>query len=271
MNTIINYNELWRILHQRRRSEGVDWDKRAHSFFKAVSGNNEAEKVIPSLNLTNSDTVLDMGAGTGRFAVPMAKCAAHLTALEPSAKMASYLEKSMEDAGLSNYTIVRKRWEDVKIGEDIPVHDVVFASNSLGFPDLADGLKKLDEAAGKAVHILWFAGPERHQMDPELKSRLGRENEKGFWPDYIFIAQVLHDMGIYANIEVHPTRTEHRYENLEEAVSWWAERGDISPDEIPILKEHLSEKLTHTDDGHLVVQRNGWRARIWWEKENRAE
>lgn len=271
MNAIINYNELWRILHQRKRAEGVDWDKRAHSFFKAVSGNNEAKNVIPSLNLTNADTVLDMGAGTGRFAVPMAKCTAHLTALEPSAGMASYLKKSMEEAGLSNYTIVSKRWEDVEIGQDIPVHDVVFASNSLGFPDLAAGLKKLDESARKAVHILWFAGPERHPLDPELKKRLGMQEEKGYWPDYIVITHVLHDMGIYANVEVLPTRNEHRYENLDEAVSWWAERGDISPDKIPILKEYLSESLTHTDDGHLVMQKNGWRARIWWTKENHAE
>ncbi|MDX8551236.1 class I SAM-dependent methyltransferase [Methanospirillum sp. J.3.6.1-F.2.7.3] len=271
MNPIINYNELWRILHQRRRAGGQDWDKRAHSFFKAVSGNNDAEKVIPSLNLTDSDTVLDMGAGTGRIAVPMAKYAAHVTALEPSSGMASCLEKSMEEEGLSNYTLVRKRWEDVKIGQDIPVHDVVFASNSLGFPDLADGLKKLDAAARKAVHILWFAGPQRHPMDPELKKRLGREEERDFGPDYIFIAQVLHDMGIYANVEVHPTRTVHRYENLDEAVAWWEERGDISPEEKPILREFLSEKLNCTVDGHPVMQRNGWRARIWWEKENRAE
>ncbi len=271
MTGIIQYNELWRILHQKKKSGGVDWDKRAHSFFRAVSGSNEAENLIPSLRLKETDTILDMGAGTGRFAVPFARYVRHVTALEPSVEMASYLEKGMKEAGLSNYNVVSKRWEDVVIGKDIPVHDIVFASNSLGFSDLAGGLEKLDASAKRAVHLLWFAGPERHPMDPELKQRLGRPNEPAFQPDYIFIAHVLHDMGIYANIQIDPINTRHRYENLDEAVLWWSERGDISPDEIPLLRTFLSEKLEHTDDGHLVMQRNGWRARIWWEKENRAE
>ena len=83
--------------------------------------------------------------------------------------MASYLKQGMAKAGLSNYSVVSKRWEDVEVGKDIQVHDIVFASNSLGFPNLADGLKKLDAAAKRAVHILWFAGPDRHPMDEELK------------------------------------------------------------------------------------------------------
>lgn len=271
MRSIIQYNELWRVLHQKKRSGGVDWDKRAHSFFRTVSGSTEAETLLPSLNLTDSDTVLDMGAGTGRFAIPFARFVRHVTALEPSVEMGSYLEKGMKEAELTNYSIVRKRWEDVEIGKDIPVHDIVFASNSLGFSDLAKGLEKLDAVAKKAVHLLWFAGPERHPMDPELKKRLGRENDSAFQPDYIIIAHVLHDMGIYANIRIDPIKTRHRYDNLEEAVMWWSERGDISPDEIPILRTFLSEILERTDDDRLVMQRSRYRARIWWEKENCAE
>lgn len=270
MNGIINYNELWRLLHQRKHSGGVEWDKRAHSFFRAVSGSEEAGRVIPLLGLRATDTVLDMGAGTGRFAVPMAREVSHLTALEPSTGMGSYLEKGMQEAGLSNYSWIRKRWEDIEIGRDIPVHDVVFASNSLGFPDIAAGLKKLDEAARRSVHILWFAGKTRHPMDHGLAERLGRENQEGVWADYLVILHVLHDLGIYANVMVEPVKNTHTYDDLDEAVSWWGERYALSEDEIPILREYLAETLIPVGDGRLSLTRGGWRARIWWEKEPSA-
>jgi SAM-dependent methyltransferase len=271
MISLVNYNELWCLLHQKRRGSGADWDKRASSFFRAVSNSSEAEEVIPTLNLLPTDTVLDMGAGTGRFAVPFAKHVSHLTAVEPSLGMAAFLEQGMSNAGLTNYSIVRKRWEDIQVGEDIPLHDVVFASNSLGFHDLAGGLLKLDAAAKRSVHILWFAGPDRHPMDEELRNRLGHSPYDSFGPDYIFIAHVLHDMGIYANIQVDRMKTTHTYESLDEAVSWWTERKNIEPDQVPVIREYLAEKLIPSDNGRLSMPRNGWRAHIWWNKETCAE
>lgn len=267
MNGLFNYNELWRVLHSRRRGSTVDWDKRASSFFKAISKNNEAEAVIDTLNLSETDTVMDMGAGTGRFAVPIAMRVSHLTAVEPSKGMVSFLNEGMQKAGLTNYSVVQKRWEDVEIGDDIPIHDVVFASNSLGFPDLAEGLKKLDSAARRSVHILWFAGPERHPLNPELLKRLGRDEKPPIGPDYLLIVNVLHDMGIYANVSIERTNTDHVFDDLDEAVTWWSERGDIDPNQEPIVREYLSETLVSTDEGQLLMKRQGWRARIWWEKE----
>nr|WP_319540674.1 methyltransferase domain-containing protein [uncultured Methanospirillum sp.] len=266
MMDLINYNEIWRIVHQNDRSKGVDWDKRATSFFKRVSRSEEPQKVISALNLKKTDSVLDMGAGTGRFAVPIANHVSHLTALEPSSGMSSYLEKGMQDAGLTNYTLIRKRWEDVIVNQDIPLHDVVFASNSLGFSDLSAGLMKLDAAAKRAVHILWFAGKERHPMDPDLAMRLGRDGKGRFWPDYLFIMNVLHNIGIYANVSVEPIVTNQVFEDLDDAVSWLSDLNNIEPDKISIIREYLSETLKKTNDGHLSMSRSGWRARIWWEK-----
>lgn len=268
MIPLVNYNELWSLLYQKKSGSGVDWDKRAPSFFRAVSNSNEADEIIPAMDLLPGDTVIDMGAGTGRFAIPLAKHVSHVTAIEPSSGMASYLKQGMADAGLSNYSVVSQKWEDIEVGKDIQVHDVVFASNSLGFPDLAAGLKKLDEAAKRAVHILWFAGPDRHPMDEELKIRLGYKPGDSFGFDYIVIAHVLHDMGIYANIRVDPIKSMHTYDSLDEAVTWWAERRDIEPEKIPVIRDYLKEKLIPLDNGRLSMPRKGWRAHLWWEKGN---
>jgi SAM-dependent methyltransferase len=268
MTAIVNYNELWRLLRQRQRGRTVDWDRRAASFHRAVAGTSaEVEAQVCALGLRPTDTVLDMGAGTGRFAVPLARYAAHVTALEPSAGMLAYLKQGMADAGLSNYSVVHRRWEDAEVGRDFPVHDIVFASNSLGFDDLAAGLEKIDAAARRAVHLFWFAGRERHPMDAELLRRLGRNEQERYSPDYLFIVNVLHGMGIYANVSVEKATSRQIYDTPDDAVAWWCERNDISSSETEILRTYLAETLEPTDDGRFATMRTGWRARIWWEKE----
>lgn len=272
MTSIVNYNELWRFLRQRQRGRTVNWDQRAASFYRAVAGTSaEVEEQIGALNLLPTDTVLDMGAGTGRFAVPMARYVSHVTALDPSPGMLAYLEEGMAQAGHTNYSVVRRRWEDVDVGRDVPVHDVVFASNSLGFDDLRAGLEKIDAAARRAVHLLWFAGNERHPMDAELLRRLGRDKEARFTPDYLFLVNILHAMGIYANVSVKRVTNRRIYETVDAAALWWFERGDFSPEEEKILHSYLAEILEPTGDGRFAENRTAWRTHIWWEKEGSEE
>ncbi|MFA5396098.1 MAG: class I SAM-dependent methyltransferase [Methanogenium sp.] len=269
MIPIVNYNELWRLLQQRQGGRSKDWDKRAASFHQATSRSSaEIEEQIDALNLLPTDTVLDMGAGTGRFAVPMARRVSHVTALDPSTGMLAYLEEGMAQAGLSNYSVVLKRWEDVVVGQDIPVHDVVFASNSLGFEDLATELEKINAAARRAVHILWFAGETRHPMDAELLCRLGRDREARFSPDYLYIVNILHAMGIYADVSIKKVLSRRIYDTVDDAVVWMLERDDFSSEEVVILRTYLAETMEPMDDGRFADYRTGWRAHIWWEKED---
>ena len=267
MIPIVNYNELWRLFWQPRKGRTTDWDKRASSFHQATSRTStEIEEQIDALNLLPTDTVLDMGAGTGRFAVPMARQVSHVTALDPSAGMLAYLEEGMTQAGYSNYSVVRKRWEDIVVGQDILVHDVVFASNSLGFDDLAAALEKINAAARRAVHLLWFAGETRRPMGAELLRRLGRDRETRFSPDYLYIVNILHAMGIYADVSIKKVMNRRIYDTVDDAVLWMSERDDFSPEEVEILRTYLAETMEPMEDGRFTEYRTGWRAHIWWEK-----
>jgi len=272
MIDFVDYNLIWRMMRKRAPSRSFDWDKLAASFNETFSGtSDETEEVVQSLNLLPTDTVLDMGAGTGRYTVPLSKNAAHVTALEPSKGMLAYLEENMNNAGQTNYSVVNKTLEEVTVGTDIQMHDVVFASNSLGFDDLRAGLEKLNALARRTVHILWFAGPTRHIPEPGVMKILGAEMADMSPPDYLTIVHVLHSMGIYPNVSVEKRTNEQRYDSLDEAADFWTKKGNYSEEIQDRVREYMREALIPDDDGRFHTETANYPVRIWWNTEDYSD
>ena len=75
--------------------------------------------------LVGEDTeVLDVGGGAGRLALPLATRARHVTVVDPSEDSVELLKSRMEEAGLTNVTVVNEPWEDA----DVPPADIVLCS-----------------------------------------------------------------------------------------------------------------------------------------------
>nr|WP_054858353.1 hypothetical protein [Methanobacterium formicicum] len=95
---------------------------------------------------------------------------------------------------------------------------------------------------------------------------LGRESHRH--PDYIYVYNILHDLGIYANVEMLESNTRNYYSNVEEALDRLRWRiGDLNKDEESILREYLEENMIKTTDGTITYS-NGkadW-VLIWWKK-----
>ena len=90
MPGIINWDELWKATHaggfHHHGRDGQDlashWDSKARGFNKRVMKDPErATNQVATLGLLSHETVLDVGAGTGRLAIPMARIARSGTAL----------------------------------------------------------------------------------------------------------------------------------------------------------------------------------------------
>ena len=162
----MNAARRWRGLVQARTAEterldpGRDvtgaafWDSRARRFAARLTV--EAAATDPFLrrvrrSVGRRTTVLDIGAGSGRFALALAPSVREVTAVDPSPAMLRMLRAQARSRGIANVRCVEGRWEDV----DVAPADVAFSSFVVTLvADAPRFLAKLDAAAGRRAWLL---------------------------------------------------------------------------------------------------------------------
>lgn len=270
MPGIINWDEMWKATHAGGfHHHGKDlvshWDSKAKEFNKRVMKHKEwAESQVAKLGLSPAETVLDVGAGTGRLAIPMARVAKSVTALDQSAGMLACLQENMRAEGLENIQCLQKSWQDMGEG-DIEQHDVVLSSNSLGVYDLKEALAKMDSLAKRAVYIFTFTD---HKRDDGFKEflRRGKHGRHDHGPaGYLVIYNLLADMGIYADIKIMDWQSNEHYASLDDAVTEWKQMHEVPAEKEPDLREFLSQRLEKDEVG-LCMHRHHKQAMISWQK-----
>ena len=272
----IDWNEVWRSRMETstalKRNRGCSdfWDNRERAKKRATpSAGDDCERVrwvTSSLPVTPGSRVLDIGAGTGAIAIPLALRAAAVTAVEPAQAMRDVMERAVREAGIDNITVVGRHWEETDLQRDLDApYDIVFASFSLGMPNLKEAIKKMNEVCSGTVAVFHFAGlPYWEQIMLEIWPRLhGVPYFPGPKADVIF--NLLYRMGIYPNVSV--SSDEHRLivPDLDAGVD--ALRGRLlvgTPEQEDILREYLAARLVR-EDGGLVLRHRVHRACIRWE------
>jgi hypothetical protein len=71
-------------------------------------------KLLPFVmdQLTGCSSVIDIGAGSGFFAIPAAACGYSVTAVEPSEEMAGMMQKIYSESGSGSLSINLSTWEN---------------------------------------------------------------------------------------------------------------------------------------------------------------
>ncbi|UCF98914.1 MAG: methyltransferase domain-containing protein [Spirochaetaceae bacterium] len=148
------------------RAEVERWNSRASSYAEhSESEESQARRdwILAWLEqagaFRKSYRVLDIGAGPGNFAIPFARKAAEVVAVEPAQAMVSILEHKIQSQGLNNIRILPKIWEDVDLAAQgwKGAFDLVFASMSpgIGNPDM---LEKMNAASRAFCYLSGWSG-----------------------------------------------------------------------------------------------------------------
>jgi SAM-dependent methyltransferase len=138
------------------------WDSRAADFAaKAHSAEARQESLdfLQRFCWNSAETVLDVAAGPGTFAIPLARLVKEVTVTDFSASMLEQLQTQAAAERVANLRQIHGRWLDI----DPPgVFDTVLCLNSLGVistdashqPQLARALKRLRDACGQRLIML---------------------------------------------------------------------------------------------------------------------
>lgn len=276
----IDYIRRWRDIVVARRKqhdaacarEGRTtedyWARRAqdfHRFAREASrqGDPLVERMLP--HLRPEDVVLDVGAGTGRHALLLARHARRVIALDPSPAMLRFLRQDAAAEGLTNVEVIEGSWPEA--AERTPRADIVLSAHVL-YPieEVVPFLRALDGHAERLCFLQlmvwqpWFDQLglwEAVHGEPRLPQ-----------PTYIDAVNVLHQLGCYANVAIDRARTPRFFDGLDEAVERMAESVAVGDDRErrARLRQVLATRLEPTADGRLAHPVREWPlATLWWE------
>jgi ubiquinone/menaquinone biosynthesis C-methylase UbiE len=132
-----------------------------------------SNEALLQLELKPGESVLDVAAGTGSFALAAAGAGGNVLATDFAPGMVSRLRERIENEGLSNITA------DVMDGQNLELSDSSYdvAASIVGvifFPDIARGLSELKRVlkpSGRCAVVCW-GDPDKFEMMGYLKKAI---------------------------------------------------------------------------------------------------
>jgi SAM-dependent methyltransferase len=264
------YAELWRDLvgHSAgdpARSEErmmARWRKRARaSDYTGERRRRDRDDPLMQFvlgRLEGEDTVLDVGAGIGRWSIPMAKRCRKVTALDKLDPMLEILRENTSRENLGNIEIVQGDWHEI----DLEPHDYVLSSHAVyASPDIVGYARKMESLANKACYLVMRV-PKHDGVLGELSARI-----HGCWhdsPNFPVGYNALLQAGIVGHVIPEETgRVWHdgSLENARDRVKRHLRLGSDEHD--GAIMEALKERLSFRDGEYWWPD---WMrsALVWW-------
>ena len=157
----------------REVPDGADFYGPVTSMFRSDPDRTDDPQLDVLLGLARPDeTWLDIGAGAGRFALPLARRVRRVIAVDPSDGMLAALRESMADSGIANVEVRHGRWPsawDERSGAPLDADVALMAHVGYDIEEIAPFLDAMEAAAARlCVAVL---------MDRQPSSSID-----AFWP-----------------------------------------------------------------------------------------
>ena len=207
-------------------------------------------------------TVLDVGAGAGRLALPLALQCRHVVAVEPSESMGSVFRQQAEENSIRNVTLVHATWEDAEVE---PADFVLCVHVVYTVREVERFVKKLEAHARERVLVVLFKAPPQSQMYSLWK--LIHSEDRLPLPGLPEFETILKELGIDYRVEMLSTSESRGYDSPEQAVDLLSERLYLAPkSEKQRLLERLLPDLLVEHDGAFRIRdaRPLEPALVWW-------
>lgn len=263
-------------VRKRRRHTETEmiemWNNRAKDFAENTNRNNgqkRRQRVLDFLEqegaLQEGFKVLDIGAGPGNFAIPIARIASQVTALEPAPEMVKILRERAATENLKNIEIMQRTWQEVDVEKEglVGQFDLVFASMTPGVQD-PETLEKMIKASKGYCYLSGFSGHRWGQAYRELWKFFYNEDVGDSPGDIFYPFGLLYSMGYRPSFRftTHQRVHEHTIEKATEIILKFFERYmDISAEAKKEIEDYV---LKHAENGIFRQKINGCSGMMVW-------
>ena len=231
------------------------WAGRAALFTRGID--DPAASPPPGLEaiverLERHHTLIDVGAGAGRYAVPISRTVRHVTLVEPSPAMARLAREQLEQLGRDNWTLVEQRWLQAD-GLD-PASAVLFANVLNPHEDIEDWM---DRALSLARGWLFIVHGSIPDVTPHMQrvARALHGEERVPQPGISDLIPALYDMDIYPDVVMSERRFARSYTDVDQATREIASTLLIEPSEEALrhIRELIEPDLRARADGRVAL------------------
>jgi SAM-dependent methyltransferase len=245
-----------------RRAQSTDHVERARQRFKDDPRRSD-DPVVNLLAgwLTPDSTVLDVGGGAGRYALPLALRSKHVTVVDPSPSMLNALREWAADAGIENATAVQAGWDEASVDS----HDLVLCANVVyGVVDIEPFVRKLAEAARDRMAIVVYMDAPLSRMSPIWAEVHGEPRID--LPALPELLPVLWDMEIYPNVSMSPAVGTRTLPSLDATIAVASHFLHIEPgsEKEARLREIAPRFVVETPQGLMVKGEERPQGVVWW-------
>jgi SAM-dependent methyltransferase len=189
------------------------WEKMASRYPLPFADGKLAESrrlfaLVESMGVVFSGaTVLDIGCGTGVHSLPLAQCAAHVTAVDSSPAMLARLEGELVSREICNITAVQGAWQDISVADRgwEKTFDVVWAAMTPAIRT-AEDLRKLRACSRQWCVYIGWGRVRQNDFLAEVFDRHGLRF--GPPPGAAAVQRLLADQGISSKIDYLSTEWE---------------------------------------------------------------
>ena len=198
--------------------------------------------------VTPEQVILDVGAGGGRMALPLALGAKKVIAVEPSPSMCRVLREVADEFDVKNVDVIESGWLDAQA----PQADIALCCHVLyTIQDIEAFVRKLEAQAGRVL-VVMFQAPPQSQIYPIWE--LVHGEPRLALPSLPEFLEVLEQLGIVPEVEVVHKERNRGFESLDAAKEQLSRRLYVMPGsaEMERLEALLPQVLEEKDGGFLI-------------------
>jgi precorrin-6B methylase 2 len=276
MEKLTDWTTLWKELSDiqsrafsKKQGDKEDcWRDKARDFDKMVEKrwakpDSSRQFLLDKLSANPGSSLLDIGAGTGKWSVLAASHAAKITALEPSPSMQAVLKEKIDAMKIPNIDIFTGAWPE----DDPGCHDFILASHSMyGIADFPLFVTRMCDFARRGCILVMRAPFADSIMAKAAMQIWGQPYDS---PNFQIAYNILLGMDIYPDVIMEadgtwPAWTSDSFDDAMEDIKTRLDLDGTTVHDV-FLWDLLAKHLTKQPDGSYVWPAGNRSALVYWD------